>query len=90
MLVGKRGQIIYIGPLINDDQLEIIVHQHIRDTSYGAEKLRNFKVTESNLNKQELSKLFLFCRSFDDFYKREIVDLIEYKLEIVERTTYYV
>ena len=64
--------------------------EHIKDTSYGAEKLRNFKVAQSNLNKEELNKLFNFCRQFEEFFKREIIDLIEYKMEIVERTTYYV
>jgi Zn finger protein HypA/HybF involved in hydrogenase expression len=54
------------------------------------EKLRDFKVAESSLNLLELSNLINFCKTFEKRFAPELINLIEYKMEIVERTTYYV
>ena len=62
----------------------------MNESAYGTEKLQNFKVEQSSLNRLEINNLLNFCKTFEMRFSEELKDLIEYKMEIVERTTFYV
>ena len=91
VIVGRRGFIYYIGPLLDDDQFSSLVTKHIRDTSFGIDNARHYKTLAraSVPNKFEVNSIFRFCKTFEKQFTQEMQRLIEYKLQITERTTYF-
>ena len=62
----------------------------MRDAGHTIDMIRNFKVTDRRINQSEVHSLFSLCQSFEIMFKAELRLLVEFKIEIIERTTYYV
>ena len=62
VIVGRRGFIYYIGPLLDDDQFCGLVTAHIKDTSFGIDNARHYKALAhpAPTNKFEINSLFRF------------------------------
>ena len=43
VIVGRRGFIYYIGPLLDNQSFKSNIEKHMKDTSFGIENKRDFK-----------------------------------------------
>ena len=44
VVIGRRGHVYYIGPMLNNKDLQHLVQQSISDNSFAVDIIRNFKV----------------------------------------------
>ena len=63
----------------------------MKDTSFGIDNKRDFRSLHQTrkANKSEVNTIFRFCKGFESQFAAELNHLIEFKLEITERTTYF-
>lgn len=93
VIVGKRGFILYIGPVMTNVQLRGLVQEHIRDTSFGIENRRFFNVKQQirgDSEEKEVNQVLRFCKHFETDFALETQTLIEYKLMVTERITFFI
>jgi len=90
VIIGRRGHIYYIGPMMTNKELKMAIDQSNSDNSFAVDIIKNFKVQERRINKSEVANLFRTCSSFETSFSEELKQMIEYKIEIVEKTTYHV
>jgi len=51
--------------------------------------IRDFKVTERNIDESIIRQFKMWCKLFEKEHKEEIKYLLEYKIELTETITYY-
>ena len=89
VIVGRRGHIRYIGDPLSQQKYEELVVSHIADSKVAVDVVKNFKVTERNINESEVRQFKMWCHLFEREYAELLHLLLEYKIELTEQTTYY-
>ena len=85
------GLIYYIGPLLTEEDFMKNIETHIKDTSLGlTDNNRFFKVNPIPINRIEVNAIYQFCKSFEDQFYEEIKHLMEYRVSLTDRSTYFV
>ena len=51
---------------------------------------RYFKVDPITINRLEVNRIYQFCKGFEDQFAAEIKYLLEYRVQLTDRTTYFV
>ena len=84
------GLIYYIGPLLTHAEFQTALAEHIQDTSLGLNDNRAFKIEPRFIDRLEVNRIYQFCKGFEEQFSREIRHLLEYKVQLTDRTTYFV
>lgn len=74
---------------MEDLAFEQCIYNHIRDTSLGIVNDKLFNVQSTCVNKLEVNRIYQFCKGFEMDFAEEITRLLEYKVELTERSTYF-
>lgn len=90
VIVGRMGLIYYIGQMLDTEGFQHEAREHIRDTSIGIVNDKLFKVEPRFIIPAEVNKVYQFCKTFEQDYDREIKNMLEYKIQMIDRTTYFV
>ena len=90
MIIGRLGLIYYIGPLLTDDEFSAAISTHIQDTSLGLNDAKAFKIDPRPIDRLEVNRIYQFCKGFEEQFQSEVKHLLEYKVQLTDRTTYYV
>lgn len=90
MIIGRLGLIYYIGPLLTDEEFSTAIATHIQDTSLGLNDTKAFKIDPRPIDRLEVNRIYQFCKGFEEQFQTEVKHLLEYKVQLTDRTTYYV